>query len=61
MDKIISFLKDVKIELSKVAWPTRDQTVQYTLVVLGLSLAIAVFLGGVDLILQFGMNKFVIK
>ncbi|MDP3697259.1 MAG: preprotein translocase subunit SecE [Candidatus Taylorbacteria bacterium] len=61
MDKLISFLKDVKIELSKVSWPTKDQTVQYTLVVLGLSLAIALFLGGIDFVLQLGLNKFVIK
>ena len=61
MDKILNFLKDVKIELSKVSWPTRDQTVQYVLVVIGLSMAIALFLGGVDLILQLGLNKFVLK
>ncbi len=61
MDRVINFLKDVKIELSKVSWPTRDQTVQYTLVVIGLSLAIALFLGGTDFVLQLGLNKFVIK
>ena len=61
MEKVINFLKDVKIELSKVSWPTKDQTVQYTLVVLGLSLAIALFLGGIDFVLQLGLNKFVIK
>jgi len=61
MAKIIEFLKDVKIELSKVSWPTRQQTVQYTLVVLGLSLFIAVFLGAWDWALQWGLNKFILK
>ena len=61
MDKIVSFLKDVKIELSKVNWPTKDQLIQYTLIVLGLSFAVAIFLGGVDFVLQLGLNKFVIK
>lgn len=61
MEGIINFLKDVKIELSKVSWPTREQTIQYTLVVLGLSLLIAVFLGIWDWILQFLLNNFVIK
>ena len=55
------FLKDVKMELSKVSWPTKDQTVQYTLMVIGLSVAVALFLGGADLILQLGLNKFVLK
>lgn len=61
MNKIVEFLKDVKIELSKVSWPTRDQTIQYTLVVVGLSVAIALFLGGVDFVLQLGLNKFIVK
>ena len=61
MDRVINFLKDVKIELSKVSWPTREQLIQYTLIVLGLSLAIALFLGGIDFILQWGLNTFIIK
>lgn len=61
MERIINFLKDVKIELSKVSWPTKDQTIQYTLVVIGLSLAISLFLGGTDFVLQFVLNKFILK
>ena len=61
MDRFINFLKDVKIELSKVSWPTKDQTIQYTLVVIGLSLAISLFLGGTDFVLQFVLNKFILK
>ena len=61
MERIINFLKDVRTELAKVSWPTRQQLVQYTLVVLGLSLAIAVFLGGIDSILQWSLNKFVVR
>jgi len=61
MDKIFNFLKDVKLELTKVSWPTREQTVQYTLVVLGLSLFVAIFLGAWDWVLQWGLNTFVIK
>lgn len=61
MNKLVEFLKDVKIELSKVSWPTRDQTIRYTLIVLGLSVAIALFLSGVDFVLQLGLNKLVLK
>ena len=60
MEKVISFLKDVKIELSKVAWPTRDQIVKYTMVVIGLSVAIALFLGGIDWVLERVLNTFVL-
>jgi len=60
VDRLINFLKDVRVELSKVAWPTRQQTVQYTLVVLAMSLFLAVFLGGIDFIFQLVLNKFVL-
>jgi preprotein translocase subunit SecE len=61
MEKFISFLKDVKIELSKVSWPTKDQTIKYTIIVIALSLGIAIFLGGVDFGLQMGLSRFIIK
>ena len=48
MGKVISFLKDVKLELTRVSWPTRAETIKFTLVVLGMSLFLAGFLGGLD-------------
>jgi preprotein translocase subunit SecE len=50
MNRIISFLKEVKIELKRVNWPSRRETLNYTLLVIGISLAIAAFLGGLDVI-----------
>jgi preprotein translocase subunit SecE len=49
VEKIIQFLKEVKIELRKVVWPTRKDTIASTSVVLVLVIIIAVFLGLVDL------------
>jgi len=31
--ELTKFLRDVRVEMRKVAWPTRQQTVNYTLVV----------------------------
>lgn len=53
MTNIGQFLKEVKVELSKVNWPTRQQTIQYTMVVLGMSAVFALFLG----LLDFGFQK----
>jgi preprotein translocase subunit SecE len=44
----IQFLREVKIELKKVTWPTRKQTIGSTAVVIVLVLIIAIFLGIVD-------------
>jgi len=42
-------LKEVKIELKKVVWPTRKDTIASTSVVLIIVMIIAFFLGLVDL------------
>jgi len=61
MGKLIAFLKDVKLELSRVNWPTREQTVQYSLVVIGVSLVFALYLGGLDALFSLILNKLLIK
>jgi preprotein translocase subunit SecE len=45
----VQFLREVKIELKKVTWPTRKQTTGSTLVVVVLVMIISAFLGIVDL------------
>ena len=46
--KIIDYLRKVKTELDKVAWPTRNDLTNSTGVVLVLVAACTVFLGIVD-------------
>jgi len=61
MEKITTFLKEVRVELSKVAWASRKQMVTYTLIVIGLSLFVALFLGLLDFIFEFILNKFLLR
>jgi len=58
--KAIEFLKEVRVELKRVTWPTRKQTTKYTLIVIGLSLGVAAFLGGLDFLFSWLLNRFVI-
>ena len=51
-----AFIKESRVELSKVVWPTRKETVQTTLVVIGLVVLIALFLWVVDLGLTKGVS-----
>lgn len=46
--RAVQFLREVKIELKKVTWPTRKQTLGSTAVVIVLVMIISVFLGLVD-------------
>ena len=60
MGGITNFLKDVKLELSRVNWPTKQQTIKYTGAVIILSLVIAVFLGALDFVFTYILNKFIL-
>jgi preprotein translocase subunit SecE len=51
-DRAKQFLREVKVELKKVTWPTRQQTLGSTVVVIILVLLIAAFLGIVDTLLS---------
>jgi preprotein translocase subunit SecE len=51
LEKTKSFFREVSIELKKVSWPTRQQTVSATLVVIVLTFIVAFFLGIVDVVL----------
>jgi len=61
MEKILTFLKEVRTELAKVSWPTNKQIVLYTMIVIGVSLFFAVILGVLDIFYEFLVNKFLIN
>ncbi|MGD1151871.1 MAG: preprotein translocase subunit SecE [Syntrophales bacterium] len=52
-EKIVRFLKEAKIELRKVTWPTPRQTLASTSVVIIVVIIVSIFLGIVD----FGLAK----
>ncbi len=59
-NKIITFLKEVRLEMKKVNWPSRKEIIRYTLIVVGISAAVAVYLGGLDLLLVMILEKFIL-
>ena len=44
----ISFAKESRMEVRKVVWPTRQETMQTTLIVLAVSIVMALALWGID-------------
>ncbi|MBU1149264.1 preprotein translocase subunit SecE [Patescibacteria group bacterium] len=57
--KITTYLKESKDEMKKVVWPTRAQATRHTLMVIGVTVAMAAFLGSLDFIFTMLLNKFV--
>ena len=58
--KITTFLKEVRLETKKVNWLSKDQLLNYTFVVIGFMLAMALFFGVFDWGFAFLLQKFVL-
>jgi preprotein translocase subunit SecE len=51
-NKVGGFLKEARQELDKVTWPTREELVGSTILVIITTLILAAFIGSVDFILS---------
>ena len=49
----VTFLKEVRSEMEKVSWPSRQEAIRLTLIVIGISVVVALFIGALD----FGFTK----
>ena len=61
MFKITEYINLSIQEMKKVTWPTKKETYNYTLLVIGISIAVALFLGGLDYIFTVSLEKVIIK
>jgi len=57
--KVSGFFRDVRGEFGRVTWPTRDELVGSTSVVLIFSAAFAVFIGFFDLVISLIWRVFI--
>ena len=56
MEKTIEYIKEVIAESKKVTWPTRRQTISFTLTVLVISIVVAYYLGLLDFLFGQGLK-----
>jgi len=52
----VTFAKESRMEVRKVVWPTRQESIQTTLIIVLFVTVIALFLWGVDAFLAWGVN-----
>jgi len=48
----INFIKEVKVELGKVAWSTRQELISSTIVVIVITIITGIFIGLIDISLS---------
>ena len=59
--KFKSYLQESRQEFRRVNWPTREETIRLTLIVIGISLAVSFYLGALDFIFKYMLEKFILK
>ena len=58
---VVSYFKESLVELGKVTWPNRRQTLRLTAAVFIFSIALAGFMGGIDLGLNAAVKHVILK
>ena len=56
ISKPVNFIKEVRTELTKVSWSTRQEVIDSTFVVIGVTFIMAVFIGLIDLFLSKALS-----
>ncbi len=60
-NRTLAYFKESRDELRKVVWPTRQKTLNDTLLVIAISLVVAAFLGVIDYALNLALEQFVVR
>jgi preprotein translocase subunit SecE len=55
--RLLSFMQDSRLEVRKMVWPTRAETLQTTLMVMVIVIILSIFLWGVDSLLGWGVRS----
>lgn len=59
MKRFIQYVKDSRGELKHVSWPTQKQTVNFTILVIVISLLVAAFVGVFDYLFTGALNRII--
>lgn len=60
INRFVNYVKDTKGELKHVSWPTRQQTIIFTIIVILISLFVATYLGLFDFIFTKILEKYIL-
>lgn len=56
-NKLVQYFIDSKAELKKVTWPTQQETIRASILVIVISIVTALFLGLIDILLNRGLES----
>lgn len=56
---LLNYFKETQVEMKHVSWPSSRQTVVYTIIVIVVSIAVALFLGFFDYLFGLGIQRII--
>src|SRR5215471_11349671 len=56
-----SWMSEIGSELKKVSWPSRDETIYLTTVVIIVALAVGLLLGGIDIFFNWLIDRLLLR
>jgi preprotein translocase subunit SecE len=56
---LVRYVREAKEEMGKVTWPSQSETVKYSVLVIGISVLVAAFFGGLDWVLNLGLEQLI--
>ena len=59
-NKLISYIGETKLELANVRWPNRKQTINFTLIVIAISVFVAIYLGAFDMLFAYILKTYIL-
>jgi len=57
---IFDYIRDTKGEMKHVSWPTKKQTINYTILIIAVSIFAALYLGAFDHLFTFIVDEFLL-
>lgn len=58
--KPFQYVKEAQVEIKKVTWPSRRQSLQYTAIVILVSVIATIILGGLDVLFNYILTQFIL-
>lgn len=59
-NKFLTFFRETREELKKTNWPSQEETIRYTWIVILLSVFLTILLGGIDYLFTNLANRFLL-
>lgn len=61
MNKLIGYLREVRVEMAKVIWPKREEVIKLTATVVLISVIVSAYLGALDYLFARGLELLLVR